>query len=293
MHRRTATIEIVGHDGRRFRVSGPGQGGEGVVLANSPDDLHVEAPITPIYQQGAFQEGATYLGHTVEPKDLVLGFVIDPPFNQDSWEEIESYFFGAFDPVKYARIEYTTPDGEMRYLNVRKHAAMKIASEKDPRIANMSNMVVTLRADWPYWRSPSPVVYSGKIDTGGSAEFTVSNPTDLDLWLKWTLTAPGKWRVPDYCLTADEGTSLRTRRVITPNLTDGQHLTIDTYPRRETYISADGSNIAGRFAGIDFLYPVPPHTPPTTYTVTYEGDGTGTFQCRQEHNWLRPWGGRR
>lgn len=288
--RQVATIEVHGVNGRRYTVSGPGAGDDGVILGNSPDDLHVEAPITPIYTQGTFQEGATYLGHTVEAKDLVLSFIIDPPGNEDRWEEIESDFFACFAPDRYAKLVYITPDGESRYLEVRKYAAMKVASEKDPRIANTSTMVVTLRADWPYWQGSVNVI-NGQVDSGDSLTFKIENRTDRDIWLQWTLTAPGKWRVPDYLFNSPDP-ALASRRIICPELYTGETLTVDTYPTHERYVSANGSNIAGRFRGVDFLYPVPPHTPPTDMTVSYTGTGPGTFQCRAPENWLRPWGGR-
>lgn len=290
--RQVAIIEIEGVHGERWRVSGPGDGAEGVILAESPDELHSEAPIKPIYQQSAFQEGATYVGHTIEPVDLVLGFRIIPPGNSDTWEQIEGRFFASFDPVKPARIIYTTPDGESRYLEVLKFAASKTASAKDPRLFNTSHIVMTLRAPWPYWRGEDRTV-EGEVSAGESHTFKVANPTDRDIWLRWVLTAPGRWRVPDYSLDSDDGSD-RNRRVITPNLTTGQDLTIDTYPLRVSYLAADGTNVAGQFGGVDFLYPVPPHTPPTDYTITYEGTegSVGQFQCRMSENWLRPWGGR-
>lgn len=282
-----ARIEIVGVNGERFVVSGPGMGEQGVELSKSPEGIHDEAPIKTIWQQSAFQEGATYVDYTIEPLDLVLAF--DIVGEQDNWEDIESRFYGCFDPERPATIIITTAM-ESRTLKVTKLEHSKTTAERDPRILGWSKITFTLRAAWPFWEGRT-VIKNVQINTAGTAYIEVSNPTDRPIWMQWAVTAPGRWTLPDFSFMGDANAA---RTVTTPTLASGQDLTIDTYPLRESYTAADGSNIAGRFGGIEFQFPVPPHTPQTLLPVKLEaGAASSGAQLRMVEYWQRPWGGRR
>lgn len=284
----TALIEIVGVNGQRWTVSGDGMGDQGVILSDDPEGLFDEAPFTSIWQQGATQEGATLLGSTAEPIDLVLGFqVFEDELGMLEWADVEARFFASFSSTKEARIEVTTEAGR-RTLRVLKLEKSKQISRKDPRLSGYSRMELTLRAPWPFWEGDTYSSTFAPTGTGGTGFVTVFNPTDRPLWLQWVATAPGKWGIPDFSF---DGGQWADRIITTPTLTAGQDLTIDTYPRYETYVAADGSNIAGRFGGVDFLHPVPPGSPETQLPVVLTGGVTGSMiQCRMVHFWQRPQG---
>lgn len=283
-----ALIEIVGVNGEHWTVSGEGEGDQGVILERDPEGLFDEAPFKTIWQQGATQEGATFLGSVADPIDLVLGFAI---FGDEhgtlEWSDVEARFFASFSPSKPARIEVTTEVGK-RTLQVVKLEKSKQVSAFDPRIAGYSRLQMTLRAPWPFWEGDTYTSTFVATAANSSGHVTVFNPTDRPLWLQWAATAPGKWTIPDYNF---EGGAHAARKITTPTLSVGQDLTIDTYPRTETYTAADGSNMAGRFGGVDFLYPVPPGTPETQLPVSVTG-GTvgGMIQCRMVHHWQRAQG---
>lgn len=285
-----AHIQIIGADGSVWDVSGPGAGLQGVELSKSPQGLNDEAPFRGIWQQSAFQEGATYLGKSVEPIDLVLGF--DIVGDGWDWEYIESRFFAAFDEEKPTQVVHTS-DGVRRVLEVVKHEHIRTETHdgRDPRILQWSDMAVSIRAPWPRWVGDTVVAEASTTLTDADLTLTLSNPTDTWMWLQWVVTAPGKWKIPD----GDWGEGdMPNRSIWTPTLRAGQDLTIDTNPLHEPYVAADGHNIAGRFNGVLFLHPVPPHTPPTDVTVRVEGgSGRSAVQCRMVHNWRRPWGGER
>lgn len=282
-----ARIEIIGVTGERFVVSGQGMGEQGVELSKSPEGIHDEAPIKTIWQQSAFQEGATYIDYTIEPLDLVLAF--DIVGDEDNWEDIEARFYACFDPERPATIVISTQT-ESRSLKVTKLEQSKTTAERDPRILGWSKITFTLRAAWPFWEGKT-IVKNVAIDTAGLAYVEISNPTDRPLWPQWALTAPGRWTLPDFSFADDQNA---TRTVTTPTLAEGQDLTIDTYPLRESYVAADGSNIAGRFGGIEFQFPIPPHTPTTRLPIKLEaGAAQSGAQLRLTQFWQRPWGGRR
>lgn len=281
------TVDVIGVDGSKWRVSGPGAGREGVELALSPQALFDEAPISGIWQQSAFQEGATYLGHTIEPIDMVLPFDIYGDGGWD-WEYIESRFHAAWDEVIPAEIVVTV-NGKRRRILVQKLENIRTKSDRDPRLLQWSEMTLTVRAAWPFWQGDTLVSSASTGLSTAELFVTVTNPTDRPMWLQWALTAPGRWTIPDF----DWGLGDHpTRKITTPTLTAGQALTIDTHTLREPYVAADGSNIAGRFGGVLFQHSVPPHTPPTDVPVKLESaPGGGAVQCRMVQEWRRAWRG--
>lgn len=284
-----ARIEITDINGFTWTVSGTGVGTEGVELAEDPQGIFDEAPINGIWQQSAFQEGATYLGHTIEPLDMVLGFDI---YGDDGdWEDIESRFYAGFAPDKPATITVTTEMGQ-RSIKVVKFKSAQSKSKKDPRLLHHSKLTLTLRAPWPFWEGDTHISVFQPTTADASGTLTIYNPTDRPLWPQWTVTAPGKWAIPDHDL-ANPTSQDHTRTITTPQLRQGEDLTIDTYPRNERYVAANGANIAARFGGVDFLYPIPPHTRPIQVPVRAQGAAGGAIQCRMVEYWTRPWGGRR
>lgn len=281
-------IEIEGCDGQWWTVSGPNMGREGVELASDPEGLHDEAPFTTIWNQTASQEGATYNGTTWEPRDLVLSFDIYGEQEGETWEEVESRFSASFDVEDPALIRVTSPSGSTRTLKVTKMTSSVTSAKNDPRFQQRSKMVLTLRAAWPFWEGDTVVSEFVAPNGHASGHVLVSNPTDRPMWLKWALTAPGAWTLPDYNL---KGPDHQRRTILTPTLRTGEDLTIDTYPTTETYTAANGSNIAGLFGGVDFLYPIPKRTYDLKLPVSVEGGGlNAACQVRQVHYWDRAYG---
>lgn len=280
-----ATIEIIGTNGDLVTVSGPGQGDEGIELLTDPAGLLDEAPIKTIWQQSVFQEGATYVDTAIEPKDFVLNFALFDETGED-WEGVDQRFYGLFEVGKPATLVYRTDNSE-RTMQVVKHEATKTVTKHDPRFSQCSKMTVTLRAPRPFWVE-NTLVEELAFSGSGTKNITVDNETDRPMFPQWAFTAPGRWTIPD----VDENDPHKvSRRIVTPQLRKGQNLTVDTYPLRETYVSEDRTNIAGLFAGVDFLGFIPPHTTGVVLPVKFEGE-TGGCQIRLVEEFQRPFGGR-
>lgn len=276
-----ALIEVIGVDGSRWTVSGEGSGEEGVELNQGPQGLQ-EAPRKTVWQQGAYQEGATYLGTNVEPLDLVLGFQV---WGDDKdWQQRSSGFRKAFDYEREAEIRVTTESG-VRSLFVRLLEAPQRDQDKDPRWGQYSLETYTLRAGVPFWEDETEFS-TVEVSAGGVGEVKISNPTDVPLWPEWAVSAPGQWVLPD-----KDFIGTKSRNITTPTLASGQGLSVNTHPRMEPYVALDGSNIAGRFGGVMFLHHVPPYTPETTVSVRFNGAGAGVCTLRMRRYWNSPWGG--
>lgn len=103
-----------------------------------------------------------------------------------------------------------------------------------------------------------------------NAYFRVWNPTDQPLWLEWTFDPADQWQFPDFgfgqerqwgrAVGQDAG-----RMIVTPRLT--QRLSVMSDPFMDTYVSADLSNAAGLFNGVEPIYPVPPYTGTATNPI--------------------------
>lgn len=284
-------ITIIGVDNSQWIVSGEGSGTEGVILDDNPGGLDDEAPIKTLWSQSVYQDGATYDGYVVEPLDLVLTFFIfgDKDFNR-SWSDTNSQFRKAMDTSMGGEVQIVveTDSGE-RTLFVRKYQATRSTNKKDPHLLKYSKATFTMRAEVPFWLGETVVSTVQTSTATMTANVTVSNPTDRPIWLEWAVTSPGKWILPDYNFA---GGPYAFRKIALPELSAGQDMTIDTHPLHETYIAADGHNIAGRFGGVDFLHPIPPHTPNTLLPVQVSnGSGTSICQVRMKQYWNLPYGG--
>jgi hypothetical protein len=122
--------------------------------------------------------------------------------------------------------------------------------------------------------------------------FEVWNPTDQPLWLEWTFDPALAWRFPDYAFGQERkwGRTVgqdATRMIITPELE--QLLSVMSDPFMDTYVSADLSNAAGLFNGVEPLYMVPPYTgteeDPVLMPVVCLGDVGATATLRQRRFW--------
>lgn len=121
--------------------------------------------------------------------------------------------------------------------------------------------------------------------------FEVWNPTDQPLWLEWSLD-PGQWQFPDFGFGQERkwGRAVgqdAARMIVTPTLT--QMLSVMSDPFMDTYVSADLSNAAGLFNGVEPLYGVPPYTgtedDPVLVPVVCNGPLGAKATLRQRRFW--------
>jgi hypothetical protein len=122
--------------------------------------------------------------------------------------------------------------------------------------------------------------------------FDVWNPTDQPLWLDWTFDPADKWQFPDFAFGQERkwGRTVgedSDRMIVTPELT--QVLSVMADPFMDTYVSADLSNAAGLFNGVEPLYMVPPYTgteaDPILMPVICNGPNGAKVTLRQRRFW--------
>lgn len=122
--------------------------------------------------------------------------------------------------------------------------------------------------------------------------FDVWNPTDQLLWPEWTLDPAQQWQFPDWAFGQERrwGRSVgvdAARMIVTPALT--QMLSVMSDPFMDTYVSADLSNAAGLFNGVEPIYAVPPYTgtedEPMLMPVVCSGPAGAKVVLRQRRFW--------
>lgn len=295
-------IELEGWNGKWFTIHGEGSGAEGVYLGTNVGDDLLEAPVKTIQNSTARQTGSSPGGDRHLQRDIVFGVVVTA--QNGELVELDSEWRKAWSFRKHSKL-WVTIDGSRRWLNVALAEQPKWKMDQySPLREQVAEVTMTVIAHDPWWYE-EPVLSEWKSTTdttGGSTQLgtvTVSNPTDNDIWLEWVIKAPGRWTLPDYSFNNpdDENYPLAgshtTRRILMPSLGSGEHVTVRTNPesRLEKVASSTNTQVWARMNGVEFMYPVPAYTKPTTLPVSVTGAPVGIgVQVRQPRPWSRPWG---
>lgn len=249
-------IELTGRDGSHWVLSGPGRGQQGVTLNNKIDQFF-DAPVKTLYVPGPF--GEEYAGKRPKRREIVFSVQAwdeDP----DTWATIDSAWRWAWDYDEECRITVTTSDG-VRWLNVRLMEEPKPYNDKDPHITADNPVVMTVTATFPYWQQPPKEYVWSTGSTSGLTSFSIRNDGDVPVWLRWICTAPGTWYLPDFSWGSDKYARAvmdSGRAVALPALVADEHVSVDSDPRVQTIIAANGAPVQQRWKGNDLLYPLPP-----------------------------------
>lgn len=297
----TTVVELESYNGEWFRLHGDGQGDRGVIL-QSIEGI-VDAPVRTIWTQTAFQTGSSPGGVRWDARDVAFKVFIRG--DGDSWEELDSEFRKAWSYSLDSKLWIETPTSR-RYLSLRPTEAPVTDLSRDPRKRGFVQADMKCRAAVPWWVEAD--VTDTWVSQGSGAQsgtVTVSNPTDRPMWLRWTITAPGTWTLPDYSWyasetfsaddlpadIADHAAASTTRSIVMPTLLSGAAVDIDTDPFEEQVVRVGTPNFWSLMNGVAFMFPVPPWTPPTDLPVACDGPAGSTVLVHCARNWTRAWGG--
>lgn len=289
----TARVTIIGCEGDEFLVSGSGMGDQGVELGRSPSGL-LDTPIKSIWNTTAFGWGAMWGGMRFEKRDLVLPFNLVGDTSTD-WVAVENLFRRNWSYTRDTIVRIETDEDGTRDLAMRLSEEADQKMEIDPRIFRHSSMVMTCTAGWPFYVGEEETVeWELTSGTAGSGTLPpISNPTDVPMYLKFVLDAPGKWVLPDHSFGSEEWDRAEedAARTVTVTLQSGQDATVDTDPTEETVMSDDGSQAPWATLNGDFLYAIPPQTFDVELPIAVSGATAGAaVQVRCERNYQRGWG---
>ena len=260
---RPALIEYVGVDGSTWVLSGPGMGEQGVELALKPKGMY-GAPVKTIWRSGANQDGGTYEGQRHPARDIQWAIHL---FGVDGYdlEDVYGRWSRAWSTSKTGTIRYTTPSGVTRTIAVQLVEMINTEPDRDPRLTGYVKLALDIRAPRPWYQS-EPARDAWRFDgINFVGHVTVSNPTDRPSALRWSLKSPARFILPDYSWV--EGDEHENRMVRMPFQKLGQDVAIDTQEGEPTAVCPGYPNYWALLGGQDFLYTVPPGTPPTTIPI--------------------------
>lgn len=296
-------LTLIGVSGRRYVISGPGQGRDGVELMPKPKQFHDSPAETYwIKSGGALQK---YQGFSFKRRDPLFGLVI---CGDDPEEEAEIHSQVRMDLGMYDQtfeLEGETSRGDVRRLRMRLLEDPKAYETgdwegKDPHLFGASTLMVSAAAEMPHWFG-EPEKSSWTLTSGTSGSTTTflhpGNPGDVVIFPRWTLNGPGAWTLPDPSLGQEidfqrpAGADLTRTFPVTPLLAS-EHIEIDTNPDQPFMLTADGGfGPWMRSNGREMIYPVAPHTPPFETTVSVTGAAPGVTATLVCDRWFsRPFG---
>ena len=312
---RNAKVVIEPWDGgEEYVVSGQGAGSRNVELATGDDgtdfDGMYDPPFQSLYTSTAFQTGSTFTGFREDSYDFELAFhIFGTP--ELEWRFTDSDFRLAWDIVEQSRIRVET-DESVRRLAVRLGSKPKIRTTHDPNRRKRSLLLVPLIAAYPRWVEPDwgentppnhPTKFVTTTDTTASGfedgVVTVWNPTPLKQWVRWSVqgTAGIIWTIPDFSWGQEAmhdrpaGVDVARKITLAP-LIAGEHLKIDTNPESiDGMYNSDLDTEVYMRQQVEFMYPIPPRTPPTQVPIRVSKAPIGAgIQVRGPMEWNRPWG---
>lgn len=295
-------LTLIGVSGKRWEISGPGQGVDGVELMPKPKQFYDSPAETYwIKSGGALQK---YQGFSFKRRDPLFGLFISGDDPQDE-AEIHSQVrmdLGMYDQTFQLEAEtvYGIRTLEMRLLEDPKAYETGDWEGKDPHLFGASTLMVSAAAEMPHWAgTPVPSAWTLSSGTSGSTSAFQhpGNPGDVAIFPRWTLNGPGIYTLPDPSLgqeidfqrTPGADTNLTYTTVA---LLEGEHVEIDTNPNEPFMLTSDGGlGPWMRSNGKELIYPVAPHTPPFLTTVSVTGASAGVTATLECDRWYsRPLG---
>ncbi|MFI9507576.1 phage tail protein [Nocardia sp. NPDC052566] len=299
-------VQLESYTGEWWTLHGIGQGDRGVVL-NEIEGI-IDAPVKTDWTQTAFRPGSSPGGVRWDARDVrftvtIAGALQHGKAPQD-WERLDSQFRQAWSYSEDSRLWVETPTSR-RHLALRPIEAPHTLTARDPRRNHLAQVEMTCRAGVPWWIEADVIdTWVSQAAGVGSGTVTVSNPTDRPMWLKWVISAPGTWTLPDYSWfgsptfsagdlpadIADRAATSTARKIVMPTLASGPAVDIDTDPFEEQVVRAGYPNFWALMNGLQFLFPVPPWTPQTALPVKVDGPVGSTVLVMCERQWTRAWG---
>lgn len=288
-------IEITGRDGSQWTISGPGFGAQGVILKPKVSQL-IDTPVKTLYVPGPF--GEEFAGKRVQRREMVFTVQVgSEDMTPEEWAEADAAWRWAWDYDQESTMTVTVLNEDdtvesSRYIKLRLLEEPKAYGERDPYIYGDDEVVMTVTATFPYWRSADRTYEWSTGSSSGSHTFTIENDGDVPVWPRWAVSAPGTWTLPDYSWgnkMYSRGTADAARTVQLPALPAGAHASVDSDPRVQTIVCLNEFPAQHQWKGRDLLYPVMPGAS-GSFPVSVTGATGGAAIILTLPSWYsRPW----
>lgn len=286
-------LALIGRNGRRWDISGPNGGDQGVELLPKPKQFY-DSPVETYWIKSG-GAGQKYQGFSYKRRDPLFGLVCH---GDDPAEDVyihDQVRMDLGDPDDQFLLEATSSWGtrwlRMRLLEDPKAFETGDWEGKDVFALPANTLMISAAAEMPHWYGePATQEWEFGSGSGTLALPHPGNPGDVAVWPRWTLNAPGAWTLPDpswgqeldFQRPAGQDANL-TYPVVT--LLSGEDLEIDTNQDNPYMLTAAGSlGPWMRSNGKELIYPIAPYIQPftTAATVALAGGSSGataTIEC--------------
>jgi hypothetical protein len=237
---------------------------DGVFLSEGVRGLSMP-PVTRHTSTAPGLPGSRNRGHRIEEREVFWPVFLHSDVSSQAWIEYDRAFWRTLHPEREGAWVVVHPDGTERRLRLSFVDDGGHSFAADPSRRGWELYGVTLVACRPFWEG-APVVRAWKaaapvpfFDSLGSPVFRISsgstvataeirNDGDVEAWPVWTITGP---------TTEPTSVGVAGRKIEVPFLlADGQTLTIDTRPDRQTAIDGTGADRTPDLGAAEFA-PVP------------------------------------
>lgn len=280
-------IEVIGVNEDIVLLSGENTGVDGMWLASELSGFY-DPEIQTVTKRRANRPGTRFISHRILERTVVFRVSIENGKGVGkTWRERDSRWRRLWDYDRYSIIRVTTDEGT-RNLHVRLEA-IEINSPYDPDTNDVTDVLMTVVADDPFWYAP-PLVEDLVVSGEGEIEVLHANPTGNNIYPVWVLEGNTKWHIPHYEFDY-AGNRTDALRLILPTLgsKDGD-LVVNTDPAERQLVNTGETLIWGRMNGVRFKRPIPPYTGRVTFEIKSEASTPRSAQLRLVRPFNRPWG---
>jgi hypothetical protein len=266
-------IEIVGVNGDRVTIAGPGAGDDGIELAPKSTGLF-DAPFKTNWTKGML--GSVFQSWTPQRRDVVFTVHIVAPYTGDDlsddpdlWHLIYSRWKAMWSIDHESTIVYTSIDGERRLTARLLQQCQPFQHEpfegNDPHLIPYGSVLMTVACENPFYIGATDVFthIDASVTGGASTWFSLPyfNPATFLCWPYWVLSDQVQWVLPDYSFGWEEygrGQSDLGKTVTFTPFIAGEICDVNSRPDVEQIIAANGNPVLNRMAGRALEYPIQP-----------------------------------
>lgn len=280
-------IEVIGVNEDIVLLSGDNVGVDGMWLASELSGFY-DPEIQAVTKRRANRPGTRFVSHRILERTVIFKVSIENgkgPGN--TWRERDNRWRRLWDYDRYSIIRVTTDEGT-RNLHVRLEA-IEIDTPYDPDTNDVTDVIMTVVADDPFWYAP-PYVEDVIINKSGALEVLHGNPTGNNIYPVWVLEGGTKWSIPHYEYDF-QGNLVKASKIDLPKLetVDGD-LVVNTDPAERQLVATGGTNVWGRMNGVRFKHPIPPYTDKVNFQLSHNSSTPKSAQVRLVRPFNRPWG---
>lgn len=172
-------------------------------------NLFAMPPLTHWTKVSPAVAGSRWKGLHVDERQLILP-IRTAGKEWDNWRDIDQEFFSGLDPFQEATITVTSPDAVSKTLTFRFQTEGDGTDDIDPLLAKRRRYSFGMMVNDPFWHGSAvkkPITFSDPLPTfpgppfliakaSDSRNTTISNPGDVDAWLRYTVVGPAiSWQV--------------------------------------------------------------------------------------------------